>query len=228
VNVSQQELLEILQKERFLYQRMPLPYGLSTQGQDRSSTARLIFAEDLQGASVLDIGCCNGYFCYEAKRRNAGRVVGVEIDPERYRHAQIFRHIYGIDVELKNDDFFTVLENASFDYVLFLNVLHHLGDPIEALAKVAAATRKRLVLEFPTFADRTYRRELKGVARLFKWLLNRVPVIGLGTSTKGTRFVFSPAAIDRLLVVQMGLFRAVRMVPSQVGKDLRCLAICEK
>jgi 2-polyprenyl-3-methyl-5-hydroxy-6-metoxy-1,4-benzoquinol methylase len=228
VTVSREELQEILRREHFDYQRMPLPYGLSTQGIDRSSTARLIFEEDLQGASVLDIGCCNGFFCYEAKRRNAGRVVGIEINPERYRHAQIFRHIYGIDIELRNDDFFTVLAAESFDYVLFLNVVHHLGDPIEALRKISAGTRKRLVIEFPTFSDHWYRQAQKGVASLIPWFFNRIPLIGVGASTKGTRFVFSPQAIYRLLVIQTGLFRTVRLFPSPFRGRGRYIAICEK
>jgi tRNA (mo5U34)-methyltransferase len=38
------------------------------------------FPDDLQGASVLDIGCNAGYYSIELKRRGAGRVVGVDVD----------------------------------------------------------------------------------------------------------------------------------------------------
>ena len=47
---------------------MPLPHGLSTKGQDRSNTASLVLPDKLDGQSVVDIGCCYGYFCYEARR----------------------------------------------------------------------------------------------------------------------------------------------------------------
>src|SRR5262245_38674257 len=38
---------------------------------------------DLNGASVLDIGCNAGFYCLELKKRGAGRVLGVDVD-ERY------------------------------------------------------------------------------------------------------------------------------------------------
>src|SRR5436853_3185203 len=35
---------------------------------------------DLQGASVLDIACNAGFYCIELKRRNAGRVLGIDLE----------------------------------------------------------------------------------------------------------------------------------------------------
>lgn len=227
VTASREELQDILQRERFRHQRMPLPYGLSTGGKDRSSTAELIFDADLRGASVLDIGCCYGYFCYEAKQRNAGRVVGVELDAERFRQALILRSIYGSDIEIRNEDFAEVVKTERFDYVLFLNVIHHLDDPIDALRLLGACVQTRLILEFPTFSDPKFRRRNKSLLGVLPWLLNRLPLMGVGSTKKAPKFVFSPKALERLLTASDSGFRSFRFLRSSLGKG-RCIAICEK
>ena len=53
-------------------------------GEDLKPTANCIFPNDLKGKSVLDIGCHYGYYCHEAKRRGAGKVLGVELNPPLY------------------------------------------------------------------------------------------------------------------------------------------------
>src|SRR5436190_22034032 len=35
---------------------------------------------DLHRASVLDVGCNAGFYCIEMKRRNAGRVLGIDLE----------------------------------------------------------------------------------------------------------------------------------------------------
>jgi 2-polyprenyl-3-methyl-5-hydroxy-6-metoxy-1,4-benzoquinol methylase len=225
--VSREELTNILHRERFRYQRMPLPYGLSTEGHDRSSTAKLIFDADLEGASVLDIGCCYGFFCYEAKRRNAGRVVGVELDPDRYRQAMILHNVLGSDIELRNQDFQEVVRKENFDFVLFLNVIHHLDDPIQALRQIGACVQRRLVMEFPTFSDRKFRRRNRSMLGAIPWLLNRLPLIGVGATQKAPKFVFSPKAIERLFSTPEQTFRSIRFMRSPFVKE-RIIAICDK
>src|SRR5690606_15383561 len=46
-----------------------------------------VVPEDLEGRSVLDIGCNAGFYAIEMKRRNAGRVVGIDSDPRYLRQA---------------------------------------------------------------------------------------------------------------------------------------------
>lgn len=45
------------------------------------------FPEDLEGRSVLDVGCNAGFYAIEAKRRNAGRVMGI-VDSQRQQIRQ--------------------------------------------------------------------------------------------------------------------------------------------
>src|SRR5687767_4440209 len=55
-NWTREKIEELLRSERFDYQAIKLPYGLSTGGHDRSATARQIFPSSLNGETVLDIG----------------------------------------------------------------------------------------------------------------------------------------------------------------------------
>src|SRR5688500_4813236 len=79
---SEDQVRKLIETEDFRYQKIDLPYGLSTKGHDRSATARQIFPQDLTGKTVLDLGCSFGFFCFEAVKRGASRVVGFDVDPE--------------------------------------------------------------------------------------------------------------------------------------------------
>ena len=52
----------------------------STLNRHSSCPADRMFPPSLEGASVLEIGCGEGRLCLEAKRRNASRVVGLDMD----------------------------------------------------------------------------------------------------------------------------------------------------
>ena len=76
--ISQKNRIEeYVKKANFKgYQKIILPYGIEINGVDYQDVADLIFSENLSGKSVLDVGCNYGFFCHEAKRRNAGKSVG--------------------------------------------------------------------------------------------------------------------------------------------------------
>jgi hypothetical protein len=51
-NWNKEQIKKMLQENDFSYQNIELPYGLSTGGTDRSSTAKKIFPADMAGKSV--------------------------------------------------------------------------------------------------------------------------------------------------------------------------------
>ena len=229
-NYSKEEIEKILREERFGYHRVNLPYGLHTRGRDRSQTRDLIFPESLAGKSVLDIGSALGYFCFEAEAKGATRVLGVELDPERFRQACLLKRIIGSQVEFEQRDILEQPLTEQFDYVCFLNVIHHLDEPMHAIHQLAAIARELFIIEFPTMKDAKFR---KTARILFPGRYNRLPVIGVsskrGTSKKkegGQTFVFSPAAILRIVQDHRALFRSVKMVDSPVAG--RKIALCQK
>ena len=129
------------------YQKIKLPYELETPGKDRDAMLEEIFPADLKGASVLDVGCAEGFFSVEAKRRNAGKVVGVDINDERLNTAKKIADILKYDIDYINANITEIEELGKFDYVLCLNLLHHVKDPIHVIRSLNKVTDTKLILE---------------------------------------------------------------------------------
>lgn len=90
--------------------------------------------EDLGGRSVLDIGCNAGFYSLEMKRRNAGRVVGIDTDAHYLRQAEFAARQAGADIEFRQMSVYDVASlGQTFDLVIFMGVLYHLRHPLLAL-----------------------------------------------------------------------------------------------
>lgn len=144
---SREQLEAFLARERPKYQRIELPYGLSTDGEDRRETADRILPARMDGKSFLDVGCFLGFFEHEVLKRGAARAVGVDIDPDRLRQARGLADCLGLPAEFHRLDLERDKLPGEFDIVICLNVLHHVYDPIAALDRLLAATKERLILE---------------------------------------------------------------------------------
>lgn len=93
-----------------------------------------IIPEDLEGKTVLDVGCNAGFYSLEMKRRNAARVVGIDSDPHYLRQAEFAAKQSGLDVEFRQMTVYDVAKlNETFDLVIFMGVLYHLRHPLLAL-----------------------------------------------------------------------------------------------
>ena len=135
-------IVAALKENTFGYQNISLPYGLETGGVNRSPAAELIFKEKLDGKSVFDLGCNHGYFCFFAEEHGATRVLGVDISSEHLRKARLLAEMRGSKATFERFDIEAGAIPGQFDYVLCLNVLHHLRNPLAALEKLIAATRE--------------------------------------------------------------------------------------
>jgi tRNA (mo5U34)-methyltransferase len=90
--------------------------------------------DDLEGRSVLDIGCNAGFYALEMKQRNAGRVVGIDSDPHYLRQAEFAARQAGADIEFRQMSVYDVASlGEKFDLVIFMGVLYHLRHPLLAL-----------------------------------------------------------------------------------------------
>jgi len=93
-----------------------------------------VVPEDLEGRSVLDVGCNAGFYSIEMKRRNAGRVLGIDSDPRYLRQARFAVEHCGLDIEFRQMSVYDVGRlNERFDLVIFMGVLYHLRHPLLAL-----------------------------------------------------------------------------------------------
>jgi tRNA (mo5U34)-methyltransferase len=93
-----------------------------------------VVPEDLEGRSVLDIGCNAGFYALEMKRRGAGRVVAIDSDPHYLRQAEFAAEQEGADIEFRQLSVYDVGQlGEKFDLVIFMGVLYHLRHPLLAL-----------------------------------------------------------------------------------------------
>lgn len=104
--------------------------------------------EDLQGASVLDIGCNGGFYSIALKQRGACRVLGVDVDDRYLNQARFAAETLGLSIEFQKRSVYEVDEiPGQFDYVLFLGVFYHLRYPLFALDKIIKKVRGKLLFQ---------------------------------------------------------------------------------
>ncbi len=104
--------------------------------------------DECKGRSILDIGSCEGWLCFEAARRGAWSVLGVNTYRTEIEVAKQLRHYAQancmfLEASIENP----AVRIAPRDFVYVLNVLHHLANPVNALLTCARLAQERLVLE---------------------------------------------------------------------------------
>ena len=111
----------------------------------RSDLAPLL---PLTAGRILDVGCSNGAFGADVKRRLGSTVVGIEIDPDFAREAA-----QRIDRVVCDDALAAVaaLHGERFDCVVCADVLEHLVDPGAVLTALRGllAPRATVVVSLP-------------------------------------------------------------------------------
>jgi 2-polyprenyl-3-methyl-5-hydroxy-6-metoxy-1,4-benzoquinol methylase len=228
---SKAQVEDLIKHENLAYQRIELPYGLMTAGEDRSSTSAKIFADGIQGKSVLDIGCYLGYFCYEAVRAGASRVVGIDVDENRLRQAKLIADCLGSDINLELFDVEEQELTEKFDIILMLNVLHHFRNPISVIDKVIPHTKERLILEVAGPSSPRPTKLLKSIGASW-WTRRRLqylPLIVVGRNwavQKGNeqKFFFTPTALKHLLTEQRLSFSRLDIKSSSFKNRYICVA----
>jgi tRNA (mo5U34)-methyltransferase len=148
--VTPEEMKQLI-AERSWFHQIELAPGVVTPGvEDTRRKADLIrFPKDLSGKSVLDIGAYDGYFSFEAERRNAARVLAYDhLDPELSGFSTAKR-ILGSRVEHMLGSVYDLSPElvGRFDVVLFLGVIYHLRSPLLALQRVHSVCDGVMYLE---------------------------------------------------------------------------------
>jgi len=222
---SLEDVKEFLRRSEFDgYMAVDLPYGLKVPGPDLSETANAIFKYPIIGKSVLDVGCRYGCFCHHAILRGAVKAIGIEIVKERADIAREISRLWGRNITILCQDLNEVADSARYDVTLFLNLLHHLISPVEAVGKLARITNEMIIVEFATlFSPQTKMNLISRI--LYRVFSSNLPLAYIGSRKYHRTWYFSKSAFVNLFVKQMNLFRSVefRVSPRKKG---RMLAYC--
>jgi tRNA (mo5U34)-methyltransferase len=104
--------------------------------------------EDLDGASVLDVGCNGGFYSIELKRRGAGKVLGVDVVDQYLDQARFAALTLALDIEFEKCSVYDIDRIAGeFDYVLFMGLFYHLRYPLLALDKLVTKVKRELIFQ---------------------------------------------------------------------------------
>jgi tRNA (mo5U34)-methyltransferase len=139
------------------YQTIDLGGGIVTKGEDNTPVrlARLALPGSFKGQSVLDVGAWDGFFSFEVERRGASRVLATDHFAWKGRGwgskegFEFARRVLGSRVEDREIDVYDLSPGTvgQFDVVMFLGVLYHLKEPLQALERIAAVAKRLLIVE---------------------------------------------------------------------------------
>jgi tRNA (mo5U34)-methyltransferase len=146
------------ESERYWFQKIELFPGYSSPGWDDPAENKLPYyglPEDLTGMRVLDIGCAEGFFSFEAERRGAREVIGIDSFTDSVRR-------FNIGKEARQSNATAFLMNVydlepdrlgTFDLVLFYGVFYHLKHPQLALERIRSICTGTLLFQTHVFED---------------------------------------------------------------------------
>ncbi len=177
----------------------------------------------LEGKTVLDVGCWDGFFSFWCERR------GASVTPiDDFQHRDFVREKYGVELnggegfrvaarflgsrlKVKKCDFVSL--QRPFDIVLFLGVLYHQRHPLLALEHLARLTRECALVE--THYSKSSRQPL----------LHFYPASSLNDDP--TNFWGPTLSCIDLMLREVG-FRAVSLVKTYRDNDDRAIFLARK
>jgi tRNA (mo5U34)-methyltransferase len=158
--MTREEILSELKRLEPWFHRIDLGGGLYTKTESVMGepvdhplgpwqTIQKLLPRDLSGMTLLDVGCNAGFYAFEAKRRGAKRVLGVDGQRQHVRQGLFVRKVLGLEVEFRRLNVYELSPRVvgQFDITLALGLLYHLKHPILALENLYRVTKELLVIE---------------------------------------------------------------------------------
>jgi len=161
-------IAHLVNAEPYWFQKIEIFDGVSTPGWSDPKLEKLPYfglPEDLTGMRVLDIGCAEGFFSFEAEKRGAREVIGIDSFPDSIRRFNIVKEARQSNASafLMNVYDLEPKRLGTFDLVLFYGVFYHLRHPQLALERIRSVCTGKLIfqthiLEEPTLKGRSWAR----------------------------------------------------------------------
>jgi len=145
---DEQQIRDLIAAHGRWWHQIEVAPGIVTPGDDSNRMKLPILDElglspSLQGKRVLDIGCSDGFFTFEAEKRG-GDVVAIDFVPESYSGFGTARRILDSRVTYRMDNVYNLKpeDYGTFDVVFFLGVLYHLRKPLAALDAIRSVMKR--------------------------------------------------------------------------------------
>ena len=229
--MTKTEAIAVIDQVQYWHYRFKFPWGETTPGKagwaERVEKRRKHFFDpllklyggSLAGKRVLDLGCCQGYWSFLARRLGAEEVIGVDSSEAFIKEAQAVQSLLGPDkcsffrAHLEDDSWWQEVGQPK-DITLFLGTFFHLTDPVYVLRRAMKMTNETIIVDGEVWDEPGTKIELR----------ERTPgeptTIRSGM-TSDLRAVATPEAIARILMD--GGFRLVRRLDAspEMPEDYR-------
>jgi tRNA (mo5U34)-methyltransferase len=150
MSFSDDEVLRRIRAFPHWHQRIPIRPGIVTPGvQDSTKMLGMLkLPDDCRGLRALDVGTRDGFFAFELERRGADVVI-VDYMPMERTGFPIAAELLGSRLRYQQENVYDLSPEkyGTFDIILFLGVLYHLPDPIQALQMMRQLCRGRMWVE---------------------------------------------------------------------------------
>ncbi len=134
--MNKEKILENIKKYNF-YHRIQLTDEIITPGINRAQITKNlkeINKLDLKNKKILDIGCRDGIYCFEAEKLGAKEIIGIDNDVSKAAIEFLIPY-FNSKVKMYEKNLFDLKEQdyGKFDVIFFPGTLYHLRYPFHAL-----------------------------------------------------------------------------------------------
>jgi tRNA (mo5U34)-methyltransferase len=138
--------------EPYWFQKIEVFPGFASPGWSDPVSEKLPYfgmPEDLSGMRVLDIGCAEGFFSFEAEKRGAREVIAIDSFPDSIRRFNVVKAARQSNATafLMNVYDLEPKRLGTFDLVLFYGVFYHLKHPQYALERIRSICTGTLLFQ---------------------------------------------------------------------------------
>ena len=237
--MTREEILSKLKRLEPWFHRIDLGGGLHTKTESAMGepvdhprgpwqTIQKLLPPDLSGLTLLDVGCNAGFYAFEAKRRGAKRVLGVDGQRQHVRQGLFVRKVLDLDVEFRRLNVYELSPRVvgQFDITLALGLLYHLKHPILALENLYRVTRELLVIETAIMPPGQTPKSFAYSFGALKTILHPLAYVENPPESKEQVFNwFLPGTEALMALLRNAGFAQVELIEE---KDDRAVVVCRK